>query len=200
MGSRYTLYDDAQLAALIQQRDTYAFRELYNRYFPLLVSFARKATNNDQDAEDIVQEIFITLHQKCERINLDYPIKSYLYVSVRNSLLNFYRNNKRRSEILARFIAYDEKTGYEADHNLREKELARLIEAEIENLPPRTRAIFEMSRKQYLSRKQIAEAQGVSEKTVKKQIQVALNKLRSRLGCFFWLSVMQFILWLNKSF
>jgi len=200
MSSRYKLYSDAQLTELIQRQDTYAFEELYNRYWGMLYSFARRMLDNDEEAEDLVQESFLSLYEKAPGLYIEHSVSAYLYRSLRNSLINLNKHKKIKAVVLSSFKAYYEKGVFETDNIVRERELARLIEAEIENLPPKMRRIFELSRKQYLSHKDIAKTEGVSEGTVKKQLHYAINKLRSRLGCMFWMGMMQAVLWLHRNF
>lgn len=200
MISRYKLYSDAQLTELIQRHDTYAFEELYQRYWGLLYSFARRMLDNDEEAEDAVQESFINLYERAPGLYIQHSISAYLYRSLRNNLININKHKKIKETVLSSFKEHYERGVFETDETLRERELARLIETEIENLPPKMRRIFELSRKQYLSHKQIAAVEGVSEGTVKKQLYYAINKLRSRLGCMFWMGMMQAILWLHRNF
>ncbi|MFD0749217.1 sigma-70 family RNA polymerase sigma factor [Mucilaginibacter calamicampi] len=69
-----------------------------------------------------------------------------------------------------------------ADHLIREKQLRAHIEQEIQALPPKMRRIFEMSRKEQLSHREIAEALSVSENNVSKQVNNALRILRTKLN------------------
>jgi len=200
MGSRYKLYSEIQLTELIIQQDTYAFEELYNRYWSVLYAFSMRILNDEKEAEDAVQESFITLYQKSSALDPTSPASSYLFRIVRNALLNIRKHEKIKARVLATFVEHYEKGVAYTDEMVIEKELASLIEIEIENMPPAMRAIFELSRGQYLKRKQIAERLNVSEMTVKTQLQRALSRIRSRISCVFWLSLMQFMLWLSRSF
>lgn len=197
MRGRYKLYNDAQLAELLIQRDTHAFEEIYNRYFGVIYSFTRKMLGNRDQAEDIVQEVFTNLYEKMDSIYL-VSVRSYLYQSVRNALIDHFRKHKTRANYLAGLKAYYEQGSWDTEDTVIENELRKQIEEEISNLPPKMRAIFEMSRKQYLNNKEIAKRSGLSEGTVRLQIHNAINKLRSRLSCFFLLQIMAAILWLNR--
>lgn len=73
------------------------------------------------------------------------------------------------------------------DHRARENELRAYIEKEIQALPPKMRQIFEMSRKENLSYKEIAEKLDVSENNVSKQVNNALRVLRTKLGIVAYL-------------
>lgn len=199
MRSKYYSYSDAQLAELTLQQDDYAYKELYERYWPQLLSFARRLLRDEEDAKDVIQETFIKLHTKLGSIEVEQSVRSYLYRSVRNAIIDRAKHDKIKGNYIEGIRQYME-AGYEhADAQLQLKELSALIESEIEKLPPKMRAIFELSRKQYMSHKEIAEEVGIDEKTVKKQLSNAIIRLRSRLGCFFWLQIMSLVLWINRS-
>jgi len=200
MKADYTLYSDAQLADLLNQRDKEAFEEIYNRYWGLLFSHANKMLRDEDQAQDVVQELFANLLSQMGEFYYKSTISSFLYTSVRNMVLNLIRYNKVRVNYADSLQDYYNKGEWATDEVLRENELSRQIEKEIQNLPPKMRAIFELSRKQYLSHREIAEATGVSEGTVKKQLYYAIAKLRSKLSSLFWLQLMSAILWLNRTF
>ncbi|WP_177230611.1 RNA polymerase sigma factor [Chitinophaga sp. CF118] len=182
------------------QHDTYAFEELYDRHWGVLYSFARKLLKDDDEAKDVIQDIFTKLYERLGTLQIETSIFSYLYQTVRNSVLDIAKHQKVRIEFIDTFKDFYTRGEFLTDNQVRENELARLIEQEIENLPHKMRAIFEMSRKQYLTHKQIAQASGVSEGTVKKQLHYAINKLRSRLSSLFFLQLMSAILWINRMF
>ena len=198
MKGRYILYNDAQLAALLLQRDTHAFEEVYKRYFGVIYGFTRKMLRDDEQAEDIVQEIFMNLYEKMGNIVIN-SLHAYLYQSARYALIDYTRQRKTRIDYMAGLKGYYEQGKWETDDAVIENELGRQIEKEIGNLPPKMRAIFEMSRKQYLNNKEIAQRSGLSEGTVRLQIHNALAKLRSKLSCFLLLQLMVAILWLNRT-
>lgn len=199
MKGRYKLYSDAQLAELLFQQDTGAFEEVYNRYFGVIYSFTRKMLHDDDQAEDIVQEIFMKLYEKMGSIVIT-SLPSYLYQSARYALIDYFRQRKTRTNYMVGLKNYYEQGEWNTDNTIIENELRQQIEKEINNLPPKMRAIFEMSRKHYLNNKEIAQRSGLSEGTVRLQIHHAISKLRSKLSCFVLMQVMVTILWLNRTF
>jgi RNA polymerase sigma-70 factor (ECF subfamily) len=152
---------------------------------------------DEDQAKDVIQEVFVTLYEKMDELYND-SIRSFLYKSVRNRVINSIRHQKVRIDYISAFKDYYNKGEWITDNQVRENELQRLIELEIENLPPKMRKIFELSRRHYLSHKEIADATGVSEGTVKKQLYYAISKLRSKLSCLLLLQLMSAILWINR--
>jgi RNA polymerase sigma factor (sigma-70 family) len=99
----------------------------------------------------------------------------------------------------AAFKNFDKHNEINTDYLVRENELRRKIEQEVNNLPPKMKTIFELSRKHYLTHQQIADEIGVPEGTVRNIMTRTLQVLRSKLTCFFLLQIMYAILWLYKS-
>ncbi|WP_276088910.1 RNA polymerase sigma factor [Pedobacter sp. JY14-1] len=199
MKTKYHKYEDDQLAVLLLDGDRLAYEEVYNRYFGIIYAFTRKMLRNDDQAEDMTQEIFLSLYEKLDSLKIS-SIKSYLYQSARYALIDFSRRSKTRASYMEGLKEFVERGEWSTDEAVIENELRRQIEKEIENLPPKMRAVFEMSRKQYLSTKEISEHTGLSEGTVRLQIHHAITRLRSKLTAFFFLQVMTAVLWLNRIF
>src|SRR5690606_21573826 len=94
------------------------------------------------------------------------------------------RTSRRREEILAARPPLEETF---TDDSLEVKQLQAIITSLTENLPPRAKEIYLLSRQQYLSNKEIAERLQISEKTVENQLTIALRRLREGLGRMsFW--------------
>lgn len=189
----YHSSSDFELTALLKKGDLIAFNEIYKRFQGLLYIYACKIVKNNDDAEDIVQEVFLYLWDKRLTITINNSISVYLYKAVQYKFMNLLDHKKVRSdynESLSQFIDQGE---FITDFHIRQKEFSKIIEQEIAGLPDKMRQIFELSRKANLSRKEIAEKLNLSEKTVKNQITNALKILRSRLTLFAFL-----LLLLNK--
>lgn len=197
MRSNYKSYSDAQLTELLILEDDCAFEEIYNRYWGILYNFARRTLRDDDQAKDVIQEVFVKLYERMGGL-YNQSIRSYLYTSVLHNILDLYDHQKVRINYIAAFRDFYNRGENVTENQVRENELKRLIEKEIANLPAKMRTIFEMSRKQYLTHQQIADRIGVSEGTVRNQVYNALNKLRSRLSCMFFLQLMSTILWFNR--
>ncbi|WGQ08880.1 RNA polymerase sigma-70 factor [Pedobacter gandavensis] len=189
----YHSFSDFELTTLLKKGDLIAFNEIYGRFQGLLYIYACKIVKNNDDAEDIVQEVFLYLWDKRFTITINNSISVYLYKAVQYKFMNLLDHKKVRSdynESLNKFIDQGE---FITDFHIRQKEFSKIIEQEIAALPEKMREIFELSRKANLSRKEIAEKLNLSEKTVKNQINNALKILRSRLTLFAFL-----LLLLNK--
>ena len=178
---------DSELLGLLKSGSQAAYTEIYDRYQGLLFVYACKITREENEAADIVQEVFIYLWDKRAQIRFRTSLASYLYSAVRYKFFNLLDHKKVRADYASSLQEFMNKGHAETDHALREKDLARLIEKEIALLPPKMREIFELSRKAHLSHKEIAGKLGLSEKTVKNQVNNALKELRVKLGLFSFL-------------
>jgi RNA polymerase sigma-70 factor (ECF subfamily) len=167
---------------LLKSGEHTAFVEIYERYWTVLYLHARKILRNEAEAEDVVQEMFSSLWLKRESISLKSTLSSYLYSSVRYKIFNQIEHKKVISDYLKSLQQFIKEGELVTEELYREKELAELIEKEIQALPPKMRQIFELSRKQYLSYKEIAEQLEISEHTVKSQVSNALRILKLKLG------------------
>jgi RNA polymerase sigma-70 factor (family 1) len=185
--SSYSSFTDLELTNLLKSGDRTAFLEIYNRFQGLLYIYACKIIKDEEDAEDIVQEVFLYLWDKRSTIILKSSISSYLYSAVRFKFFNLLDRKKIRTDYKISFQQFLDQGEYVTDNYIREKEFSQLIEKEIAALPDKMREIFELSRKHHLSRKEIAEQLNLSEKTVKNQINNALKILRGKLGIVVFL-------------
>lgn len=178
----YGNLSDVELAALLKAGDRSAFEEIYHRFKFILHNHAWQKTNNEEEAKDAIQEVFATLWAKRESIQIGTNLAGYLYNMVRNHILNSFAHREVQTKYIHSIQKYTEEHAAITDHRVRENLLAALIEKEIAALPPKMREVFELSRKQHLSNKEIAFIMGTSEETVKKQIKIALKTLRQKFG------------------
>ncbi|MDB5157992.1 MAG: polymerase subunit sigma-70 [Mucilaginibacter sp.] len=177
-----TSYTDVELAELLKSGNQLAFTELYNRYNGLIYIYACKITGDNDIAEDLVQELFVNLWDKRQIINFTSSVSSYLYAAVRYKFFDLVDKQKVRSDYAQNFQLFLDNGEHLTDNYILEKELANIIEKEIDKLPAKMRRVFLLSRKENLTNKQIAVHLDISEKTVKNQLSTALKTLKLKLG------------------
>lgn len=177
----YGTRTDEQLTLLLKTGSKAAFTEIYNRYWPLLFLHVRRMLSDDELAQDIVQELFTWIWNKAEELEFTTSLSAYLYSSVRNRVFNVIKHEKIKESSLQDIAEFMEEGRLLADERLRYQELVDVIESEIARMPEKMREIFELSRKGNLTHKEIAALLGISEHTVRKQVQRALKNLRHKL-------------------
>jgi len=188
--TEYKALSDSELALLFQQQDRKAFEEIYRRYWHPLFLHAYHILDDEDEAQDIIQDLFIAFWNKSFADHIHTSLKSYLYVTVRNKVLNHIRKNKINATFIQLLSTKLTEKDFDTVHDIELKELTILIDREIDLLPPRMRQVFEMSRKEFLTHKEIAERLGTSEETVKKQITNSLKLLRVKFDQHLFLAAL----------
>lgn len=175
------LIDERSLVLRLIEGDEDAFCELYAAYKNRLIYFAMRFLKSREYAEDIFQDAFTVVWQSRRFINPDASFSSYLYTIVRNRILNQLRDSanqdKLREQILSQAVNYSNETKDEILVN----DLRQFISRALQQLTPRQREIFEMSRERQMSHREIAEALGISVNTVQESISISLRTLRAYL-------------------
>lgn len=174
-------FSDFQLIQLVKTGDHSAFSEIYNRYWGILFAHCLKMLRNEAEAQDVVQDLFMSFWAKSAELDLKTNLLGYLYVTARHKVLNTIRKRKTSDRFIDGLEAYVLMHSDSIIDQINEKELAVAIETEIKNLPEKMRVVFEYSRKEYLSHREIADQLGISDKTVKKQVANAIRILRLKL-------------------
>lgn len=183
----YILFSDAELMELLKQSDHKAYTTIYNRYKGVLYVHAYKRLGDREEAQDVIQELFTVLWNNRNEIQISTGLAGYLYSAVRNRVIKVISHKHVESSYIGFVKSYFQSSSSVTDHLIREKMLTAIIENEIDQLPVKMREIFQMSRKEHLSHKEIAEILDLSESTVKKQVSNALKILRGKLGLAFFL-------------
>lgn len=180
----YREFSDTELIGLLKSGDKTAFTEIFNRYQSLLYIFAYKRIGEREEAKDLIHELFLTLWEKRESLNISGSLPAYLFTILKNKIFDLYKHKKVSQRYLDAFQNYLDTNQNGSDYLVRHNDLSAVIEKEIAALPARMREVFELSRKTNLSRKEIASELNLSEQTVKSHMHHALRILKTRLGVF----------------
>ncbi|ARS41931.1 hypothetical protein CA265_20645 [Sphingobacteriaceae bacterium GW460-11-11-14-LB5] len=183
----YSTHKDSELYDLLKQGDKNAFVEIFERYYNLLIIYADKKLRNRQEAEDVVQEVYVSLWNRHESINIESSLASYLYRAVRYEILDIFSHQKVEDKYLQSLDTYAKNFSEQADYRVREKEIIEIINKQIDLLPTKMKEVFLLSRKENLSHREIAEVLGTTEENVSRHITRALKILRTKLGLFIFL-------------
>jgi RNA polymerase sigma-70 factor (family 1) len=178
----YSILTDQELVALLKEGDHAAFTEIYNRHSVPVLYQINQLLRDRESARDLLQDLFIALWKKPENLQAHANLKAYLYVAARNRVFDQIEKGKVRNDYLTSVAQYASEASLSTLNEIDERELSRLIEKEIDALPAKMKEVFELSRKENLSHMEIAGKLGISDKTVKKQINKALNILRRKVG------------------
>lgn len=175
--------------ALLEATDKHVgFQILYNRYWEALYKKAFHRFGNSADAQDAVQEIFISLWRNREMILINETLASYLFTALKYYIIKqVYLKAKRGIQVplSAENLEHFELSTEEL---LQYKELQKVIAGEVDELPKRMKEIYYLSRIENLRIAEIAVRLNISEQTVKNTLTAVLKKLRENLShysCLF---------------
>ncbi|QQL50469.1 RNA polymerase sigma-70 factor [Mucilaginibacter ginkgonis] len=182
-----SILSDHELITLLKQDRRSAFQELYNRYWRTLYNDAYKRLKDKQLCEEVVQEVFINLWQKREGIQINSTVGGYLHTAVSNLVIDFFRKDSVRARYREHYKLFNSEVDDTTQTEIDLRELSQTIAAEVSRLPDKCRSVYELSRKEHKSNKEIARELSISEKTVENHITNALRKLRLSLGHYLLL-------------
>jgi RNA polymerase sigma-70 factor (ECF subfamily) len=176
------------LVAAIRHSDSAAFDMLVISHYRTLVSLATTYVGTRENAEEVVQDVFLKIWERRTTWTLSGPLRNYLLAATRNGAISRLRHWRveRQVEQAAAAGVVDQlpflPAHRDADAGQRAAELRTAIEAAIQGLPPRMREAFVLSRRERLTHAEIAVVMGTSIKTVQEQIGRALRQLHSTLS------------------
>ncbi len=161
------------------EEDAYSY--LVESYHHKLCVYASNLIHDDSAAEDIVQNVFVTIWKKRQKLKDDFSIKNFLYRSVHNEFIDQYRKNKSVLTLQKKYIDALESI-IEENEDFHLEKMMKSVEDAIKKLPPKCKMIFVLSKKEGLTNLEISEHLNISIKTVENQITKAFSDLRGKLG------------------
>ena len=178
--------------------DIATFNKLFNDYYRQFTCFAKGYIKNEAKAQDFVSDAFASYWEKKETLSKETNAPAYILTIVRNNCLNYLQHKKvkaRAAEELtdhAQWVLNTKINTLEACNpdKIFSKEIEKIIENTINNLPERTGQIFRMSRFEHLSHREIAKKLELTTKSVEYHITKTLNELRHSLKDFLTILVL----------
>ncbi|MEM9830062.1 MAG: RNA polymerase sigma-70 factor [Bacteroidota bacterium] len=173
----------------LREGEESAYRTLFEKYYPVLTTFALQYTHDLDAAKELVQEVFVTLYRKRESIQIERSLKPYLFQAVYRRYLNSLTQQERR-QFHHREVS-QERNPAEYTDLLEQAEALQQIYKAIRKLPEQCQQIFTMNRFEGMNNQAIADQLNLSKRTVETQISKALKLLRQSL-----LPQILFFLWI----
>lgn len=171
---------DPDIVEALRQGNQKAMESLFKSYYQRLCSYAHTFLKDSDEAEEAVQQVFIQLWERRERMEINTSLQSYLFRAVRNTSLNKIKHGKVR-QIYAEEVKSLHAQAEPATTITFANELQKQIHSAIESLPEQCRLIFKLSRFEELKYAEIATQLGISVKTVENQMGKALKIMREKL-------------------
>lgn len=178
---------DNELVALLQQDELSAFVEIYNRYWSRLYNVAYKRIKDHETCQEIVQDVFTNFWTKRIGLTLTLGLSNYLFTAVKNQVIDHYRKQVVRNNFRFGLTHYDYDNSNEQTILLRD--LQKHIVSLVDQLPDKCKSVYQLSRIENRSNKEIATLLNISEKTVEGHLTKALKQLRISLTGFLSLII-----------
>ena len=174
----------------IKSGDEKLFNQLFDDYYTSLCFFANNYLKDLDLSRSLVQEVFVNLWVKREKLDIGHSVKSYLYNSVKNISIDYIRKEKKKIHIID---FSDDIVQSPFKDLVEEAELNDRINQSINELPEKCKEIFKLCRFEGLKYSQIAEQLNISIKTVEMQMGIALKKIRQKLSDNQMLNLLSFV-------
>ncbi|GEP98078.1 RNA polymerase sigma-70 factor [Chitinophaga cymbidii] len=181
---------DLHLVQQLQHNAQGALAAIYEKYWAPLTEFCYKRLQQKAEAEEIVQEIFISLYERREQLQIQQTLHAYLFTAARYRIYNRYRSWMQQKKL--HYILHLEDVDYApAANELAEfRELEQRVENSLRRLPEKCREVFLLNRNDQLSYREIAVKLNISVNTVEKHMGKALRILRKDLQGYELLALM----------
>lgn len=179
MSISYSKHTD--LIEALKQGEAQAYTFLAEQYHHKLCVYAFNLSHDHDNAEDIVQDVFISVWQQRHKLKADFFIQGFLYKLVYNKFIDNYRKKKSVIVLEKKYIEALDTIVEDVDETRLEK-LIGLVKVEIQQLPPKCKQTFLLSKQDGLTNFEIAEYLNVSIKTVEAQMTKSFSIIRKNVG------------------
>ena len=203
--SAYRFSSEEDLLNDLKRSDHIAFEFLFKRFYPRLLGYAIRFVRDEEIAEDILQECFMTFWERRHLLSA-VSLSSLLFLMVRNACLNYLKHSALVRHLSIDYLEtldgeeklYSADLLLSADEHILYEDLKAQIDKSLSLLSPRSREIFLLSRFKGLKNREIAEMLGISttavEKHISKSLKVISDYLKDNVSRTHYLIIMSFLL------
>lgn len=174
------LTDEKTLILSLQKGSIPAFEKIFAVYHKRIYNFCKSLHQNSDEAEEIVQRVFVALWEQRSQVDENKPLASYLYTIARYMAYQDFRQHVYKKAVFDHFVINSIDLNEATKDDVLYNELLSFLESVIERLPERQREIFKLSRFSGLTYRQIADNLNITENTVDTQIRRALEFIRDK--------------------
>ena len=175
---------------LFKTGDRDAFNHIYERHWKELFLCALKKLGEKEEAEDLIQDLFVSIWLKRNDFEINSSLKAYLFTALKYKIINHFEyktvRRKHLESLKVELKAFEDATS----NALVAEEVEKSIEVGVNSLSPKVKLVYQLSREENLSLDEISEKLAVSKQTVKNQISKALKILKAHLNHgYFWVFI-----------
>lgn len=153
-----------------------AFEELFNTYWDALYQYALRILGSEEDAQDLIQDLFVELWERREYLEISTHIRIYLFSATRKKILRKFRDDGLKQKHLEKFILHGELRSELTLNTLIHKDILSQLQEDLQTLPAKEKEVFESYYFEELSIREIAVRNGTAEQTVRNQLSNAHRK------------------------
>jgi RNA polymerase sigma-70 factor (ECF subfamily) len=181
MKNNSTSIKDQKLITALNHDDIFAFNELFHKYSQKIYNFTIKHVHHEEDVKDIVQDVFITIWNKRKVIDAKQSFNGYLFTITINAIRKHFRNKTTNKKVLEKWLKDKKVFSDVTKQTVEFRSLNERANKIIDELPPKRKMVFLLSREQGLKSNEIAREMNISTKTVENHLYLALRHLREKL-------------------
>ena len=178
----------------MKRGDVFAFNELFHKYGQKVHNFTIKHLENEEDVKDLVQDIFMKIWDKRKEIDANKSFNGFLFTITLNLIRNYFRKKVKDRKLINKWLEETEPYSDSTKLSIEFRSLEKVINTIVEQLPPKRRMVFRLSRNEGLSNDEIAGQMNIQKKTVENHLNLALRYLREKLQSQSFLVILFFVL------
>lgn len=176
------IYDINTCFSALANGDTNAFEPFFEAYKKRVFGVALKMLKSETEAEEIVQEVFLSIWQARERLDTISDPEAYLFTITHNAIYTQLKKISRNQQLVLKVAQRISEKQNPTEEFMAVRETGKLIQEAIRLLSPQQRAVYELSRQSGLSYQEIAEEMHISQNTVRNHLSVARKTIRTFLN------------------
>jgi RNA polymerase sigma-70 factor, ECF subfamily len=177
--------NDLQLIQQVKNGNEAAFNMLFYQYHARVFNLCRKFLGRKEDAEEVVQTVFLAVWENRGQLDETLPIAGYILTIARHWIYNFLKKGVYRQAYIDYLATKDNELDFVTEEEIMFNDLNNLLEKLIAELPPKRKEIFCLSRNEGLSYREISERLSITESTVNTQITKALEFIRENISSLY---------------
>ena len=172
---------DIELVEKLQRGDVEAFDLIYEKYSGKLYAFGLKYLRSKDEAEELVQSVFLKLWENYKNLKKESSFKSYLFTIAYNDICKLFRKRNYQQKFIADTLYENSQSSSETENGVDYQSVLERVQQIVNKLPERQKTIYLKSREEGKSTKEIAEEVGLSPGTIDNYISEALKFIRNQL-------------------
>lgn len=190
-------YDKETFAERLRNDDRTVIDEIYEFYHAKIFRFSISYLKNEDDAYDIVQDVFIKIWENRLQLKKDTNFDAFLFTVAKNTVLSLFRKRATEQKFKNNLDMPNESEPDAIENDIDFDLLKKKYEKLLDKLPPKRKEVFVLSREKGLTNKEIAEIKGIAEKTVEDHLTKSLSYFKQHFGTLGMLTMLFFYLFVD---